>query len=420
VRADRVGDSGAHGAIIYHFVGMQIDEIFWYADAGEHVRVVQSFYNIVDNCGTDIDACNEVGEMEALDQFVGANYLAVFGPGTAKVGGATHSDTENDLMDKAAFKQFVLGAEARCDGQSCPATMERVFIVEGDTVVNHYIARDTDLFGAEVIVHAVAVHEFVNGVIAESYWYSEHTSSSCAPPSHEESVTAFLERIDSHFLPTDDNAYTPFEALNLPEFVHVDYQAVFGPGCMLLGRNQRCGPTEVMLTKEELAEFVTGVGKLFPGGDEYVATCAHDMLTVVANNASVPECTRAWGDDEITAMMSCTSVHFQRFQDVCVDNVIMSEGDTVVDTYEYRCGLGMQADRCTIDDLLPRGTFTPGTPRRCIPTLPRNTPANPAQPVLIAGTPLCVRRRRGARVRRVQDGVELLVQPLKACCGEEK
>eukprot|EP01046_Picozoa_sp_COSAG06_P116303 COSAG06_NODE_63288_length_262_cov_1.895706_1_plen_36_part_01 len=36
-----MGDSGAHGAIIYHFVGMQIDEIFWYADAGEHVRVVQ-------------------------------------------------------------------------------------------------------------------------------------------------------------------------------------------------------------------------------------------------------------------------------------------------------------------------------------------------------------------------------------------
>ena len=352
-----MGDTGSHGAVIYHFDYMQIDEIFFYADEGEHVRQVQGFYQVVDNCGSNIDRCDEVAEMEALEQYVGTNYLAVFGPGTAKVGGATHTSNENDLMDLATFKAFVLSAEARCDGISCPANLERTFISEGDTVVNHYIAREPNpVTGSDdVIIHAVAVHEFVNGRIAESYWYTEHTSSGCSPPSHETSVVNFLEAIDSHFEASGASA----EDLNFyPDFVHIDYQAVFGPGCVLLGRNQRCGPEEVQLTAAELEEFVSGTGKLFPGGSEYVATCAIDLLTVVANNASVPECTRAWGADEITSMTSCTSVHLQRFNNECVENRIMSDGDTVVDEYEYKCGEGAAAHRCTIDTLLPRGMST--------------------------------------------------------------
>ena len=358
--ADRVGETGAHGAVIYHFVGMQIDEILFYADAGEKIRQVQAFYNIIDNCGSNIDDCNEVSEMYELDTYVGSNYLAVFGPGTAKVGGATHSEATNDLMDKTAFKEFVLSALARCDGTGCPPDVERTYIVEGDTVVNHYIALD----GAAV-VHAVAVHEFdASGKIVESYWYTEHTSSDCAPASHENSVISFLERIDAHFLPSDDTRHVSFERLNFEDFVHIDYQAVFGPGCVLLGRNQRCGSVEVQLDATELEEFVDGRGKLFPGGSDYVATCALDLLTIVTNNASVPTCTRAWSADEIVSMTSCTSVHFQRFANVCIDNQLMSDGNTVVDSYEYKCGTGASALRCAIDTLLPRGTSTDMIQRR--------------------------------------------------------
>ena len=355
-RADRVGSSGAHGAIIYHFRGMQIDQIFFYADAGEKVRQVQGFYNVIDGCGSNVDACNEVSEMYRLNDYVTSNYLAVFGPGTAKVGGATHSANTNDLMDKDALKAFVVSAPARCSraevsGISCPPDLERTFITEGDTVVNHYTATNDDTGD---VIHAVAVHEFVNGKIAESYWYTEHTSSDCSPPSHENTVIEFLERVDAHFLPaTGDSRYVSFEALNFENFTHFDYQAVFGPGCVLIGRNQRCGPDEVQLDADELEEFVDGRGKLFPGGSDYVATCAQNMLTIVANNASVPACTRAWSADEIVSLSSCTSVYFSRFANVCLDNQIMSDGDTVVDTYEYKCGGG-----CTIGTLLPRGTLT--------------------------------------------------------------
>jgi len=279
----------------------------------------------------------------------------VFGPGTAKVGGATHSSDENDLMDANAFKEFVLGAPARCDGVSCPADLERTYVVEGDTVVNHYIARDPSDPSGEPI-HAVAVHEFINGNIAESYWYTEHISSDCAPPTHEESIVNFLERIDRHFLPDENSDHVAFDDLNLyPDYVHIDYQAVFGPGCVLVGRNQRCGPTEMQMDADELEEFVDGRGKLFPGGDDYVSTCVHDLLTTVANNASVPECTKAWSVQEMTHMTSCTSVHLQSLLNTCVDNQIMSDGDTVVDTYEYKCGLDAPSNRCNIDTFLPRG-----------------------------------------------------------------
>ena len=357
-----VGATGAHGAIIYHFQGMMIDEIFWYADAGEHVRVLQDYYNVVDTCGSE--SATGVACLSRLDQYINGNYLAVFGPGTAKVGGATHQSTDNDLMDKEAFKAFVVTAPRRCNPDTgCLANMERSFIVQGDTVVNHYISRGTN----GEIVHAVAVHEFVEGKIAESYWYSEHTSSNCAPPQHEQIVRNFLERIDAHYLPTVDDRYISTADLNLDEFTHVDYSAVFGPGCVLIGRNQRCGPDEVLLTKAELEDFISGTGKLFPGGNMFLANCEHDLLTMVANNASVPHCTRAWSNDPnaeldndpstsyIAAMASCTSVHFQAYTDVCVDNQIMAEGDSVVDTYEYRCGVGAAAERCTIDSFLPRG-----------------------------------------------------------------
>lgn len=352
-----MGSSGAHGAIIYHFNRMEIDQIFFYADAGERVRQVQSFYAIVDNCGSNIESCDTVAEMYRLDNLLSANYLAVFGPGAARVGGATHSSTESDLMDKEAFKQFILSFPARCDGVGCPADQERTFILEGDTVVNHYTYRDPTDVDAEPI-HAVAVHEFVNGKLAESYWYTEHSSSSCAPPTHEQAVVDMLERIDMHLLPESDIRRRGFEQLNIryPNFLHIDYQAVFGPGCVLIGRNQRCGPNEVQLDGSELEEFIGGRGKLFPGGSNYVATCAQNMLQIVANNASVPECTKAWSRDELAAMTSCTSVHLAMFTGVCIDNQISSDGNTVVDSYEYKCGEEAASNTCNIDTLLPRGT----------------------------------------------------------------
>ena len=417
----RTGES--HGAVVYHFDGLLIDEIFYYADQGENVRNLQEFYRIVDTKGLGEDmwpegqAMSPDGVPDSFDALVGENYLAVFGPGTAKVGGATHSEasSEPDLMDRETFKQFVMAAPARCLPSGCTAAMERTFIVEGDTVVNHYV-QTTPAQGTtpETVTHAVAVHEFHEGKLVESYWYSDHSSSQCAPPTHELMLETFLERVDMHFLPTatcreteagtrgdavveadaaacaevqaawpqpydvsaenralcrdvqkadgegpactygpEDSMYVPVEELNFEEFLHVDYQAVFSPGCVLIGRQQRCGPTPAQLTRTELEEFVNGAGKFFPGGLLYGGECESLLLTTINASNVQTECSRTWTYGEIAAMVSCTSVHLQTYDGLCVANSIMSEGDSVVDTYRYQCG--GQSSGCDIDDHLPHG-----------------------------------------------------------------
>ena len=99
-----VGGTDFHGAIVYRLVNDQVDEILWYADEDTRIQTVEAFYNAVDTKSFDLIDANVIT----------SQYLAVFGPGKAMVGGARHDASYPEQMDLAAFKTFLGEWQARC------------------------------------------------------------------------------------------------------------------------------------------------------------------------------------------------------------------------------------------------------------------------------------------------------------------
>jgi hypothetical protein len=339
----RVGST--HGAIVYRFdsTDTKIQQVFWYADEGQLIRTLQRFYEAVDGGRPTIDQLTSTsGSRPAI---VTSDYLAVFGPGNAQVGGNTHIDgTHSDMMDLVHFKQWIKDGTPRCSG-TCSVAMERVFVRQGNTVINHYTVPGAT--STDPGVHAVAVHTFnPSGQLAESYWYTQHGESRCTVSSHQTKVVDLTTSIDHYY------ASNMMNGPNLEQFMHSTYQATFGPGCVLFGRAQRCGSAPITLTLPELNAFLNGTGPLHAA-----PPCPEDLvrnLTLrTASLASIPNCTRIW--TQHNALASCLS-GTHTTNNLCVDNSLVAEANSVVDTYRLACPQGNRL-HCTTDQFVPHGVI---------------------------------------------------------------
>eukprot|EP01050_Picozoa_sp_SAG11_P008127 SAG11_NODE_701_length_7670_cov_22.897107_2_plen_1758_part_00 len=357
-----VGSMQFHGAIVYRLVNGLIDEILWYADEDVRIQSVENFYAVVDTHGFPD------GSMDGIDQYVTSDYFAVFGPGRAMVGGAMHDSSFASEMNLGAFKNFILGYHARCHGP-CSEEMRRVFVAQGETVVDHY--TDYSDGSSLTMQTGAAVHRFEreNGElkIAESYWYAVNQDSVCSTSVHTEYIENFriyIEDCQECDDTEDDCASICLQSIGLP-VQEAAYTAVFDAGCVMVGQAQRCGADARTFNLGEFVDYLRNptadtaeadcIGENVNWNAD-LATCECGVLSLrhITNAADIGvECTRFWSYGANIVQGGLRGCHEARntVNSMCMDHTEVVDGDVVTDHYQMRCtNYG-----CQLPDLLPHG-----------------------------------------------------------------
>jgi hypothetical protein len=149
---------------------------------------------------------------------------------------------------------------------------------------------------------------------------------------------------------------------------------VFGVGCSLVGRAQRCGNDSRTLTKAEFIAYL--MDPKFPDpvpplqkqlcdaagadyiwaeleGSEDYCQCGTSLYesSRTADEIEV-ECTTLWKPEQIASMRTC-GAHTSEITSVCMMHTVIPEGDTVTDVYTVHC----EHEDCQLPNILPHGEY---------------------------------------------------------------
>lgn len=182
-----------HGAAVFKVDNGLIHQIIFYADLNSKAEEVRSFYTAIDNLVLTGDASMDT----YVDRTLGDNgrYVAVFGAGLARVGLATRTNADANTMTLGELKTFVNAAGPRCSGGTCSGLLQRSIHGNGNTVVDYYTAAAG---AASDPLDGVAVHNFNDdGLIQESYWYSQTADSLCNEGGKMLAAQQFFDGLDA-------------------------------------------------------------------------------------------------------------------------------------------------------------------------------------------------------------------------------
>jgi ketosteroid isomerase-like protein len=175
-----------NGACIFKVEDGLIHQIVFYADSNSRERFVTQFYAAVDE--------KKLGDINSLVDRTSEDtgkFMAVFGAGAAKVGGAMIQPDTTRSMNLEEFKGFIAESPARCNDGVCPTVTEAGYVTRklagnGNTVVDSYQTWTNEVTGTRSTdceqpgcYKGVAIHNFFEDKIIESYWYSENTDNLC-------------------------------------------------------------------------------------------------------------------------------------------------------------------------------------------------------------------------------------------------